>query len=166
MLLASGAGLLPFVTGLVYCNVIAGCQQAYALDRAREWTEALGAWCDRQPQMTPFAGPCLIHRSEILQLGGDWTEAFAEAREATTRLAPTKDGEAGNAFYQEGELHRVRGALARLAAALHEALRLEGAVLAGEVQVADGLPLDAAHRRPLARAVARVAALRPREARP
>jgi DNA-binding CsgD family transcriptional regulator/tetratricopeptide (TPR) repeat protein len=112
MVIVTGRELLPFIAGLVYCGVIAGCQQGYALDRAREWTEALGLWCDTQPQLAPFAGACLIHRSEILQLGGEWPEAFAEAQEASTRLAPTKDLEAGNAFYQEGELHRVRGELA------------------------------------------------------
>lgn len=104
--------LSPLVTGLIYCGVIAVCQQSYALDRAREWTAALGAWCEEQPQLVPFAGACLIHRSEILQLGGAWHEATEEARRACERLSRTKDFEAGNAFYQEGELHRLRGELA------------------------------------------------------
>ncbi len=104
--------LSPLVTGLIYCGVIAVCQQSYALDRAREWTAALGAWCQEQPQLVPFAGACLIHRSEIMQLGGAWPEAAEEARQASTRLSGSKDFEAGNAFYQEGELHRLRGELA------------------------------------------------------
>jgi ATP/maltotriose-dependent transcriptional regulator MalT len=107
----SGA-LLPIVTGLIYCGVIAICQQSYALERAREWTAALGAWCQEQPQLVPFAGACLIHRSEIMQLGGAWREASEEARRASEHLSRTKDFEAGNAFYQEGELHRLRGELA------------------------------------------------------
>jgi DNA-binding CsgD family transcriptional regulator/tetratricopeptide (TPR) repeat protein len=104
--------LSPAVTGIIYCGVIASCQQSYALDRAREWTTALSGWCEAQPQLVTFAGACLIHRSEIMQLGGAWPEAFEEARRASSRLAPTKDSEAGNAFYQEGELHRLRGELA------------------------------------------------------
>ncbi len=109
MVAVTSSELSPIVAGLIYCGVIAACQQSYALDRAREWTAALGAWCDAQPQLVAFAGACLIHRSEILQLGGAWSEATVEARRASTRLAATKDFEAGNAFYQEGELHRLRG---------------------------------------------------------
>jgi DNA-binding CsgD family transcriptional regulator/tetratricopeptide (TPR) repeat protein len=102
----------PLVSGLVYCSVIAGCQQSYALDRAREWTAALSAWCESQPQLVLFAGACLIHRSEILQLGGDWAAAIEEVRRAAPALSRARDGEAGNAAYQEGELHRLRGELA------------------------------------------------------
>lgn len=101
----------PMVMGVIYCGVIAACQQSYALDRAREWTAALSAWCEEQPQLVTFAGACLIHRSEIMQLRGAWSEAFEEARRASARLSRTKDAEAGNAHYQEGELHRLRGEL-------------------------------------------------------
>lgn len=104
--------LSPLVTGLIYCTVIANCQFGYAVARAREWTAALDDWCRAQPQLVPLAGQCLIHRSEILQLGGAWTQAAEEARRASARLSPTTDPEAGNAFYQEGELHRLRGELA------------------------------------------------------
>jgi DNA-binding CsgD family transcriptional regulator len=100
------------VTGLIYCGVIAACQQSYALDRAREWTAALSGWCERQPQLVPFAGICQIHRSEIMQLGGAWPQAIEEARQASLRLSPTRNVQAGDAFYQQGELHRLRGELA------------------------------------------------------
>jgi DNA-binding CsgD family transcriptional regulator/tetratricopeptide (TPR) repeat protein len=112
MVAVIGGELSPLVTGLVYCTVIATCQHSYAVARAREWTAALDEWCRAQPQLVPFAGACLIHRSEIMQLGGAWTEAVEEARRASARLSPTTDPEAGNAFYQEGELHRLRGELA------------------------------------------------------
>jgi DNA-binding CsgD family transcriptional regulator len=111
MLSVTSGELSPVVTGVVYCGVIAACQHSYALDRAREWTAALSEWCEAQPQLVMFAGPCLIHRSEIMQLGGAWPEAMDEARRAAARLATTRDVEAGNAHYQEGELHRLRGAL-------------------------------------------------------
>jgi len=112
MVAVTSGELSPVVTGLIYCNAIATCQQSYALDRAREWTAALSSWCQAQPQLVPFAGTCLIHRSEIMQLGGAWPEAFEEARHALTRLGQSRGAEAGHALYQEGEIHRLRGDLA------------------------------------------------------
>jgi DNA-binding CsgD family transcriptional regulator/tetratricopeptide (TPR) repeat protein len=111
MVTATSGELSPLITGLIYCNVIAACQQTYALDRAREWTAALSTWCQAQPQLAAFAGQCLIHRSEILQLGGSWPEAFEEARRASMRMSKSRDAGAGNAFYQQGEIHRLRGEL-------------------------------------------------------
>ena len=112
MVAATGGELSPVVTGLIYCDAIAACQQTHAMDRAREWTMALSGWCEAQPQLVPFAATCLIHRSEIMQLGGAWTEAFDEARRASTRLSHARGGDAGHAAYQEGEIHRLRGELA------------------------------------------------------
>ena len=60
--------LSPIMTGSVYCGVIGVCLQAYAWDRAREWTSALSQWCAQQPEMIAFTPICLVHRAEILQL--------------------------------------------------------------------------------------------------
>jgi DNA-binding CsgD family transcriptional regulator/tetratricopeptide (TPR) repeat protein len=109
MVAVTSGELSPLVAGVIYCRVIAACQQTYALDRAREWTAALHAWCAAQPQLGKFAGVCLVHRSEILQLGGAWTEAIEEARQASIRLKTRGDADVGNALYQEAELHRLRG---------------------------------------------------------
>lgn len=111
MVTVTSAELSPIVAGIVYCGVIASCQQSYAFDRAREWTAALTGWCRDQPQLVAFAGACLIHRSEIMQVEGAWPEALEEARQASARLSGTRDVEAGNARYQEGELHRLRSEL-------------------------------------------------------
>jgi DNA-binding CsgD family transcriptional regulator/tetratricopeptide (TPR) repeat protein len=106
-------GLLGSVSaGLVYCSVIDGCQEVYALDRAREWTDALGRWCDEQPDMVAFTGRCLAHRAEILRLEGAWTEAMREAQRATDRFVARGDErEAGRAYYERAEIHRLRGDL-------------------------------------------------------
>ncbi len=111
MVAVTNGELSLLVTGLIYCSVIAGCQQSYALDRAREWTAALSGWCHGQPQLVAFAGACHIHRSEIMQLGGEWPAASEEARRASSRLSGSKDVEVGNAFYQEAELYRLSGAI-------------------------------------------------------
>ena len=110
MLAATQGRLSPLVTGLVYCAVIGCCQRVYAIDRAREWTMALDAWCRAQPQLAAFTGTCRAHRSEILQLQGAWEDAIAEARRAAEGLADAEDpGGVAAAFYQQGEILRLRG---------------------------------------------------------
>lgn len=108
--------LSPIATGLVYCSVIEACQQAYALDRAREWTAALARWCDEQPDLVGFTATCLVRRAEILRLGGAWPEAIAEARRAGERRRPP-----AAAHYQRAEIHRLRGELAAAEEAYREA---------------------------------------------
>ena len=102
--------LSPIVTGLVYCSVIDACQQVYEFRRAGEWTAALARWCDEQPELVAFTNQCLVHRSEILQLRGAWKDAIVEARRACTRFA-TRDEQriSAAAYYQQGEVHRLRG---------------------------------------------------------
>jgi DNA-binding CsgD family transcriptional regulator len=105
--------LSPVITGLIYCSVIEGCQEVYALERAREWTSALARWCEEQPELVAFTGICLVHRAEIMQLGGAWGDAIGEAQRACERclLAGNRQATAA-AFYQEAEVHRLRGEFA------------------------------------------------------
>ena len=99
----------PVITGVVYCSVIATCQQAYAVDRSRQWTEALAAWCDRQPDLRPFRGACMVHRAEIMELSGDFSGAIVEAQRASEVTSAVTDPQVlGDAFYQQGEIHRLR----------------------------------------------------------
>ncbi len=126
VLVAAMAGeLSPIVTGIVYCNTIAFCQDAYELRHAREWTEALTHWCERQPEMVAHNGLCLVHRAEIMQLQGAWAGALAEARRAAERFTHGLLNElaCGKAFYREGELHRLRGELEPAEAAYRKASR-------------------------------------------
>ena len=124
MVSVTAGELSPIVTGLVYCSVIDGCQEVYALRRAQEWTAALTRWCERQPDMVAFTGRCLVHRAEIMQLGGAWPDALEEARRAGERFMQGMDPvAAAQASYRQGEIHRLRGDFAAAEDAYRDASR-------------------------------------------
>lgn len=112
------------VAGIAYCAVVLACNDAFDVRRAREWTIALDAWSGSQPDLVPFRGECLVHRSEILQMGGSWRDAIEEAHRARERLAdPPGQPAVGMAFYQLAELHRVQGSFGDAEVAYREAHR-------------------------------------------
>lgn len=113
--------LSPIITGLIYCSVIDTCRQAYAVDRAREWTSALARWCEQQPEMVAFTATCLVHRAEILQLSGAWPDAIEEARRACEREKPP-----AAAFYRQAEVYRLRGEFAAAEQAYRDTSRAGG----------------------------------------
>jgi DNA-binding CsgD family transcriptional regulator len=109
MVTATTSDLTPFVLGIVYCGVILACQEVFEVGRAREWTLALSTWTDEQPDLVAFTGRCRIHRAEILQLGGSWSDALEEAGRACRRMIETQNAAAGIAYYRRAELLRLRG---------------------------------------------------------
>lgn len=114
MVAVTSGELSPIMTGLVYCSVIETCQRAYVLGRALEWTSALARWCDAQSGLVAFTSACRVRRAEILQLHGEWPDALREAVRAGERLARIPDRHPpGAAFYQQAEVHRLRGNLAK-----------------------------------------------------
>ncbi len=128
MVAATAGELSPIVTGLIYCSVIAYCQDLYQLRRAQEWTDALTRWCEQQPEMVAYSGLCLVHRAEIMQLGGAWRDALEEARRAGERFAKEIDRVAagqreGAALYRQAEVHRLLGAFAEAEEAYRDASR-------------------------------------------
>jgi len=102
--------LSPPVAGTVYCSMIDACQEISEWRRAHEWTAALTAWCEKQPDMITFTRQCLVHRAQILQLHGAWPQAVEEAKRAGERLVQGADRRvSGAAFYQQAEVYRVLG---------------------------------------------------------
>jgi len=93
------------------------------LGRASEWTAALSDWCERQPDLVPYRGQCLIHRSQLHQTAGRWTDAVTTSESACRHLADPPHPALGLAYYQNGEIHRVLGNLDRAEAAYRAASR-------------------------------------------
>ena len=105
----------PMVAGDTYCSVLEGCQEIFDLRRAYEWTTSLARWCASQPDLVRYRGECLLYRAEVMQLRGRWNDAAQDAQDACELLASRPA--AGAAFYRVGEIHRLRGELAKAEAA-------------------------------------------------
>jgi DNA-binding NarL/FixJ family response regulator len=118
--------LSPIVAGILYCNTIAFCQGVYELRRAREWTVALTRWCERQRDMVTHNGLCLVHRAQLMTLGGNWEAALDELRRLDERYTEgvLNQRALGHAAYQRGELNRLRGEFEHAEAAYRQATRL------------------------------------------
>lgn len=99
----------PVPAGIIYCAVIETCHLAFDLHRAHEWTRALDRWCNAQQNLVAYSGQCQMHRAELYRLHGAWTEA-ADAAKRAQDLAFRGDRMATyGGFYEQGEIHRLRG---------------------------------------------------------
>lgn len=125
VMVAITTGEIPLlIVGDLYCSMLDACVEIFDVARAQEWTDALQRWCEAQPSQVPYRGTCLLRRSEILQVRGDWEQAVLEVERAIACISQRKSMPGiGTAHYQLGELHRLRGEFDRAAACYGEAVR-------------------------------------------
>ncbi|WP_457972354.1 LuxR C-terminal-related transcriptional regulator [Arthrobacter sp. D1-17] len=99
----------PVPAGIIYCAVIETCRLAFDLDRAHEWTRALNRWCAEQHSLVAFSGQCQMHRAELYRLHGAWSEAMNAAKTAQDFAFRGDRMATYGGFYEQGEIHRLRG---------------------------------------------------------
>jgi DNA-binding CsgD family transcriptional regulator/tetratricopeptide (TPR) repeat protein len=121
MVAVTAGEVSPVASGIVYCSVIGSCHLAFDVRRAQQWTTALDHWCGERPDMVMFSGECQAHRAELYRLHGAWTDAITAARVAQDRALAGDWSGAYGAWYQEAEVHRLRGEVDEAEAAYHRA---------------------------------------------
>lgn len=100
----------PRATSVLYCAAIGSCYEVQEIARAAEWSVALDRWLDTLPQLGGvYFGNCRIYRAILMRLRGHWSRAEAELQQACRDLAVDGQLVAGHAWYELGELRRLRG---------------------------------------------------------
>lgn len=101
--------LEPEWAGEVYCTVIHACHELGDLDRMRAWTRATEQWCAQFQGEVIFSGICRVHRLQLQCTEGGWAAAEDAIERSGTELEGRNNWVAGEAFYQLGEIRRLRG---------------------------------------------------------
>ncbi|HXT49243.1 MAG TPA: hypothetical protein VN717_11435, partial [Gemmatimonadaceae bacterium] len=117
-----GSTSSPVVTGSILCGALAGCEETMDVLRADRWSTALTNWRASQPSMIAFRAESMTHRVSLMQLRGAWRDALDLLTPLIQWLDDRSDRPAaGLAYYQRGELHRLRGEHEAAYAAYREA---------------------------------------------
>jgi ATP/maltotriose-dependent transcriptional regulator MalT len=98
-------------TGAIYCGLMDVCNELRDPRRAFEWTEATRRWTDPLPLASVFPGICRVHRAQVMQTRGEWAAAEAEALGASVDLVGIDVFAVADAYYEVGEVRRMRGDL-------------------------------------------------------
>ncbi len=111
MLEASSQDMSPIWAGNIYCHLMAACYELGDIRRAAAWTQSTAEWCDRVAPAVLFKGICRVHRAQVMQISGAWTEAQDEAERVCADVAHIHVGIVAEGRYQIGEIRRLRGDL-------------------------------------------------------
>jgi DNA-binding NarL/FixJ family response regulator len=111
MLEASSEDMSPNWAGNIYCHLMAACYELGDIRRAAAWTQSTAEWCDRMAPAVLFKGICRVHRAQVMQIRGAWTQAQDEAERVCRDVAHIHVGIVAEARYQIGEIRRLRGDL-------------------------------------------------------
>jgi DNA-binding CsgD family transcriptional regulator len=103
-------GLSPRVTPWIYCAAVRACCLARDFARARAWNRSMARWLDSLSSLGgAYLGNCRIYRSRLMCLNGVWPEALDEIAAVCDDLDGYTGWVCGHAYYQLGEVRRLRG---------------------------------------------------------
>jgi DNA-binding CsgD family transcriptional regulator len=117
MVAALSDELALFWTGAIYCGLMDACNELRDMRRAAEWTDATRRWCDPLPLASLYPGICRVHHAQVLQVRGSWEQAEEEALGACRDMVGIDVFAVADAYYEVGEVRRLRGDLAGAEAA-------------------------------------------------
>ncbi|WP_026820255.1 helix-turn-helix transcriptional regulator [Arthrobacter castelli] len=95
--------------GDIYCTVIHVCHQLADLRRMRAWTTATERWCEQFTNGVTYSGICRVHRLQLLSFEGGWEVLEEELVRSSADLEDRNPWVAGEAYYQLGDIRRLRG---------------------------------------------------------
>ncbi|MEV0288939.1 response regulator transcription factor [Kribbella sp. NPDC050820] len=108
--MALNTGLSPRVTPWIYCAAVRGCCLARDFARARAWNRSMARWLDSLSSLGgAYLGNCRIYRSRLMCLNGAWPAAVDEIAAVCDDLDGYTGWVCGHAYYQLGEVRRLRG---------------------------------------------------------
>ncbi|GAA1117285.1 response regulator transcription factor [Citricoccus alkalitolerans] len=116
--------LPPEWAGDVYCTVIHVCHLLADLPRMHAWTKATEQWCRQFQGEVVYSGICRVHRLQLLCVEGHWRQAEDAIERSGSELIGRNNWVAGEAYYQLGEIRRLRGDGAGAQAAYDQAQQL------------------------------------------
>jgi len=111
MLEASSPEMAAGWAGNIYCHLMAACYELGDIGRAAAWTQSTSDWCDEMAPAVLFKGICRVHRAQVMQVRGQWTQAQDEAERVCEDVAHIHVGVVAEGHYQIGEIKRLRGDL-------------------------------------------------------
>jgi ATP/maltotriose-dependent transcriptional regulator MalT len=112
MLGVSSGEMRPIWAGFLHCSTVLICEQLGDPRRGWQWIEATERWLQGVPDASVYPGICRTYKARILQERGIWSEAESEARRVCEELPELHILSAARAFYELGEIFRLRGDLA------------------------------------------------------
>lgn len=119
---AVGGRLSPWVRCHVLCRSLIVCQDLGDVRRAKQWTAAARAACDREG-VIPLSGDCRVHHACLLNQQGEWVAAELEAQ-AGCEEVPDDLLHLGIATYELAEVALRRGDLVKAESAFERAHEL------------------------------------------
>jgi DNA-binding CsgD family transcriptional regulator len=105
----AGESSVLVCAGWACCQLIGACEQVRDYERAGQWCEHVGEFCERHG-ITLLVGMCRAQYGGVLTWQGRWAEAERELAAAAEGLAP-RPALVGAALVRLGELRRRQGRL-------------------------------------------------------